>query len=293
MRRCLYAAGLALSTALLGACGGVDPAEGVLQAAADSCVIAEGASSCRISVSWSTANTAGPVITAGGATLAAGFGGVAELPVVLTGTTYRLQDQGSTLAQLALRARCAANTEGDSQGVCQPTVLRYTEKIYALFEDGYPRAVSRTQATRLSNLTRHGTLANCRFKPRAQANGRIEIYCDAPDGTGFPPVFKAYINPLTESIHDSDLTPPVTADYGLDDPWESIPESPIVRIVERVSDGVFYVSLVQQELGRLSFLKTGATSSQPVVDDREINFGACLSRCGGFYFLRMVRSYSN
>ena len=275
----------------LAGCGGTDPASGRLQAAAASCVVGDGASHCRIGLTWSTTNATGPVLAANGRVIFAGPDGNTDVPIDLGTTTLTLEDQGIVLARADVRAECAVDTEGDPQGVCRPTVLRYTEKVYALFEDGYPRSLTRTTASRLVNATPYPRLGNCRFKPRAEANGRIEIYCNEPDGSGFPPVFKAYINPLTETIHAGDGLAPVEADYGLDDPWENIPGSDIAKVVERVSDGVFYVNLVQQELGRLWFLPNGASAARQVLDDRVIS-GVCAPRCGTTYFLRMVRAYA-
>lgn len=281
-----------LGLAVLSGCGGSDPATGQLQTSAANCAVADGANQCRIGVTWSTANATGPVLAVNGRVLASGPDGSTEVLLGLGSTTVTLEDQGAVLASIALHANCAVESEGDGQGVCRPKVLRYAEKIYALFEDGYPRALTRSTATRLTNQTPYPKLGNCRFKSKADVNGRIEIYCNDLDGTGSPPVVKAYINPLTETIHAGDGNAPVEADYGLDDPWETITESDIVRIVERVSDGFFYVNLVQQELGRLWFLPTGATSARQVLDDRVIS-NVCTPRCGTSYFLRMVRAYSH
>lgn len=281
-----------LLAAALGACGGGGPPEGRLLASAQGCQISEGAGTCSLGLDWSSVDAANPVVTANGRVLAEGGEGHIEVALQLGTTVLNLEDQGEVLASSIVRAACVIDTDADDRGICRPTVLRYTEKLYALFEDGYPRALTRSAATRLTNLTPYPRLGNCRFKPRAEANGRIEILCNELDGSGFPPVFKAYINPVTEAIHPGDGATPNEADYGLDDPWETIAESALVRVVERVSDGFFYMNTVPEELGRLWFLPTGASSARQIVDDRQISI-VCAPRCSPQYFLRMVRSYSN
>ena len=75
----------------------------------------------------------------------------------------------------------------------------YTDKVYALWTEKYPYAVTKTTVTRVENMTGRPRIAFCLIANRAELSGIILVLCKDFDALTWN-VF--YIDPLAETLHE-------------------------------------------------------------------------------------------
>ncbi len=199
---------------MLSGCGGSDdPASGTLIAGAASCEIAEGADHCTVQVTWASQNATSLHLQppSGGQPSAVAAGGVLEVAVPAGGGSALLIDDGLTLASIALSAQCTVRSAADSAGVCQPTPLYYSNKVYASYGlFSIPFAVGSKRATLVNNrtgLALDELSADCRLSELPAPSGRIGVVC-ATDRSGSGPWYRLYIDPIEDALYvDPDKSP--------------------------------------------------------------------------------------
>ena len=96
-------------------------------------------------------------------------------------------------------------------------VLHYTEKVYALWTAGYPFAVTKTSAVRVTNKTSIAGIApymNCWLAEKPLADGKVLTDCQ--DVVSYNRHL-LYIDPTTDELHEYETTPQV---------WDTTPTTP-------------------------------------------------------------------
>lgn len=138
-----------LLTLALGACGGASSggagpssprSAGSSTLSARGCVIAEGASACHASITWSIVGARAPRVTVGGATVSTEAAGSASPAVSTTALTVSLFDGSSLLGEQTISGACASASAWNGT-VCNAYAERLTERAPTPFvENG--RAVT-------------------------------------------------------------------------------------------------------------------------------------------------------
>ena len=163
------------------------------------------------------------------------------------------------------------------------TALHYSDKVYALWNRGYPYAVTKTSVTRVVNKTRYigfQTPIGCQIATIPLADGRILIDC----AFALSPILAIvsygtfYIDPATDEMYEVTGAVPTGISYiGRQIPDPAYPQW---SVMARVSDGWYFATVAtplvlqfQPDGGAVATVKTG----DPVVDQN----------------LWLLRSYSN
>ena len=126
-----------------------------------------------------------------------------------------------------------------SGGTCQPTapiVLRYTDKVVAIWTDALPFMVTKAGVTKVTNLSGEAVL-NCALANKALADGRVLINC-VLYGVN-PMTFKNYaVDPMAGTFTGFTGTVPSDVTFTLADSSSTQPVASTTAT--RVADGWYY-----------------------------------------------------
>lgn len=184
-------------------------------------------------------------------------------------------------------------------GVCVATILRYTDKVYALWTDKYPHAVTRTGVTRVKNMTQWSGLGKelflCFIANRPLADGKILTLCKDLAQLKWHTL---YIDPTKEEMYEytdavpSDLVYTVDPDGGIPETslgasWLDVDKPttahPQWNSFAKVADGYFFVEAFSSG-GLLKFI--GNDDVVSIVADKN-------PLVNGNGTIRVMWSYSN
>jgi hypothetical protein len=188
--------------------GGTNPtaptATGTISASG--CTVSDGASACGTQVSWSTENASSPRVTVAGASVSTLASGSLTFQVSLGTSAIAVSDGSTQLASVNVTTTCGVNSAAVN-GICQanaPTVLHYTDKVYAVWTGGQLYSVSKTDVKLLTNKTSFTTgffpLANCWLpKSGPLADGKVLASCQ--DAFGLRRHY-LYIDPTKDELYE-------------------------------------------------------------------------------------------
>ncbi len=199
-----------------------------------------------------------------------------------------------TVEQLVCPNGQLASQDGQT---CVAQVLRYTDKVYALWTDKYPYAVTRTGVTKVKNMTQWNGLGKdlflCFIANHPLADGKILTLCKDLAELKW---HLLYINPEKEEMYEYTSAPPadlaytVTPQGGIDAAtfglnWLDVdlpdPAHPTWYNFAQVAEGYYFTDI--QTIGKtLRFIdNTGATTF--VAEDPS----------GRGVTIRVLKAYSN
>jgi len=174
--------------------------------AVSNCTIAQDASSCQVTVSFTTSNTSSPKLVVGTTTVSTAAAATA-VPVTIGNVTLAVTlSDGQTVLDntKSVTGSCISGTSWDGNA-CKQTVAHYTDKVYALWSSKYPFSVTKTGVTRVTNMTKYVAvgggfdLFGCLISSYALSDGKIPLLCK--DGVQFK-FHELYIDPVKEEVHE-------------------------------------------------------------------------------------------
>ena len=178
---------------------------------------------------------------------------------------------------------CPAGEEPAVNGQsCVAQVLRYTDKVYALWTDKYPYAVTRTGVTKVKNMTQWNGLGKdlflCFIANHPLADGKILTLCKDLAGLKW---HLLYIDPTKDELREYSATPPADLVYvvspeggilaaGLGTSWLDVDKPttahPQWNSFAKVSDGYYFVEAFSSG-GTIKFIGNDGVVS--IVADRD------------------------
>lgn len=153
--------------------------------------------------------------------------------------TYACTNANGTTTATAAVTVCAVG-ETVTGGVCGTPVLRYTDKVYALWTGAYPFVVTKTGVTKVVNKTRYaGSMPfyNCWLSETPLSDGKVLASCQ-------------YVVDYTRSVYYIDPTKDELYEYTGTVPgnivWKDVqsfdPATPTLGAKTRVTDGLYFTT---------------------------------------------------
>lgn len=145
------------------------------------CTVPDGQSTCSASENWTTGNATNVSVTLNSVQVSTLHAGPAAMMLSLGNNALGLSADGKSLDAKVAVAACADDSAVQN-GTCQKTqtALRYTDKVVALWTDGYPFVVglngSSYVLTRLTNLTGK-QLGSCGAAQKPLTDGHVLVEC--------------------------------------------------------------------------------------------------------------------
>lgn len=198
--------------------------------------VVAGASTTAITLTWGTTQgtpTLPTVVSTMSATaLATTPNGNLTVQVPVGTSTFSFLNGPTTLATVSVTVSCATGTTLVGT-TCTVPVLKYTDKVFAVWTGGYLYSVIKTGVEVVKNSTRYQSgalpLNNCGLKPKAETSGLIGVACK--DSTGV--YRKLLLDPIANEVRDDGDATPVDSEYVFLQAGSTIASA-------RVTDGLFY-----------------------------------------------------